>query len=53
MPDLTCKVLQGERFPSDLKIDLALGVYPGFSKEASNFRFFPGKISILSSSEYQ
>lgn len=49
MPALTCKVVQGERFPSALKTILALEVYPGSSKEASNFRFSLRDVSTLSS----
>lgn len=45
MPDLICKVFQGESFPSHLKIVLALEVYPGFSTEVSNL----GKVATLSS----
>lgn len=39
---MTCEA-QRQRLPSDLKIVLALKVYPGFSKETPNLQIFLGK----------
>lgn len=35
------EILRWEKFPSDLKIDLVLEVYPGFSKETSHPQVLP------------